>query len=214
MANKETLKNALTQLKLSSPSKMPGFTMALTARTSCPTGSKLRAIKGSVCENCYACKGFYAMGPAKAVRAINDNAVAQGNGWAKELVQFLLATKQPEFRFHDSGDITSMAHLEAIAGVANSVPTCKFWVPTKEYRIVREYLKANGSFPINMCVRISAPMIGKTISESAACGLPTSSVNCESAFHCPVKNGKEGCDTYNCRACWNRDTKNVNYHKH
>jgi hypothetical protein len=214
MANKNTLAKALITLKLSAPSKMPGYTMALPANHGCPTGSKLRGVKGSVCEHCYACKGRYVFGPAKTVREYNLDSVRNSDAWVNELAQFLIATKQPEFRFHDSGDIQDIAHLTAIVKLANMVPSCKFWVPTKEYATVRAYLKANGSFPSNLCVRISAPMVGKCLSETSACGLPTSSVGTGKGFTCPVKNGLEKCDTYNCRACWDCKVTNIDYRQH
>ena len=43
--------------------KMPGYAYGLPAAV-CKTGSKLRKIKGSVCESCYAFKGNYHRFPA------------------------------------------------------------------------------------------------------------------------------------------------------
>ena len=37
---------------------MPGWSIGIPAKE-CKTGSKLRAVKGSVCEDCYALKGCY-----------------------------------------------------------------------------------------------------------------------------------------------------------
>ena len=213
MANKETLRKSLT-IKLSTPSKMPGFTFDLPAGRACPTGSKLCKVPGSVCEGCYGQSGCNMFPDAKRVRAHNLAIVRQGDTWASELITFLQATKQAEFRIHSTGDIQSLSHLESIVKVAQACPNTRFWLPTKEYRTIREYLKTNGSFPINLCVRVSAPMLAKPISNSAACGLPTSTVNCDIGFNCPVKNSKAKCDTYNCRACWDNSVKNINYHVH
>jgi len=44
---------------LSKPSKMPGFAYGIPAKE-CKTGSKLRKVKGSTCEKCYAMKNCYA----------------------------------------------------------------------------------------------------------------------------------------------------------
>ena len=41
---------------LSKPSKMPGWAYGIPAKE-CKTGSKLRQVKGSTCEKCYALKG-------------------------------------------------------------------------------------------------------------------------------------------------------------
>ena len=43
---------------LSKPSKMPGWSISISAKR-CHVGSKLRKVKGSTCEKCYACKGMY-----------------------------------------------------------------------------------------------------------------------------------------------------------
>ena len=43
---------------LSKPSKMPGWSIGIPAKE-CKTGKKLRQIKNSVCEGCYALKGCY-----------------------------------------------------------------------------------------------------------------------------------------------------------
>jgi hypothetical protein len=43
---------------LSKPSKMPGWAYGIPAKE-CKTGSKLRNVKGSTCEGCYALKGCY-----------------------------------------------------------------------------------------------------------------------------------------------------------
>ena len=45
---------------LSHPSKMPCPAISLDAQA-CKTGSKLAEIKGTVCHDCYALKGFYRM---------------------------------------------------------------------------------------------------------------------------------------------------------
>jgi hypothetical protein len=216
MANKETVRKSLL-INLSSPSKMPGLTFALPAGEGCPTGGKLCNVKGSVCEGCYGRGGCYMFPDAKRVRAENLDFVRQGGDWAGELIRYLTTGKaQPEFRFHDTGDIQSVAYLTDIVRVAKACPNTRFWVPTKEYSIVRQYLAMHPEgFPSNLCIRVSAPMIGKPLSESAACGLPTSSVGCAgNGFECPVRDGKEGCDTHKCRACWDTSVANINYHVH
>ena len=44
---------------LSKPGKMPGWSIGIPAKE-CKTGSKLRAVKGSVCEDCYAgCRHWF-----------------------------------------------------------------------------------------------------------------------------------------------------------
>jgi hypothetical protein len=215
--NKETLRKSLA-INLSTPAKMPGYTFSLPAGLGCPTGSKLCKVKGSVCEGCYGLSGCYMFAHAKRVRLENFSLVQAGHDWASELIKYLTCGNKPqkEFRLHDTGDIQSVEYLNDIVRVAKACPDTRFWVPTKEYRIIGDYLRANPQgFPINMCVRVSAPMVGKPISKLAACCLPTSTVGCANVgFECPVKSGSEGCDTYNCRACWDNNVRNVNYHVH
>jgi len=215
MANKETIKNALIQIGgMSSTGKMPGDCYSLPA-SKCNVGSKLRKVPGSACASCYACKHAYVW-PGTIAAMNRRYATLDNPNWIESMV-FVInkrAKNKPVFRWHDSGDLQSLAHLAAIVKVCELTPSVQHWLPSKEYKIVREYLKANGSFPGNLCVRLSAPMVGQTLRESAACGLPTSSINVATSFQCPVKNGSEGCDTYNCRECWNNNCKNVNYKKH
>jgi hypothetical protein len=211
-AQTEKLAKSLS-IKLSSPGKMPGFTFALPAQA-CITGSKLRKVEGSVCSKCYACKGHYCFGATKALREHNLDAVRQSGQWVSDLIRFLQESGQPQFRFHDSGDLQSLGHLNQIVAVARAVPGCKFWLPTKEYAIVNSYLRGTPEgFPSNLCVRVSMPMIGQA--PKSYNGLPTATVNSDcDTFNCPVKNGLEGCDTYNCRKCWDKGEANINYHKH
>jgi len=201
---------------LSKPNKMPGFAIGLPA-SRCKTGSKLRNVKGSVCSDCYACKGFY-----KAYKSVAE---AQENRFKSlydlpvwvEAMTFLInkrSDKHKVFRWHDSGDLQSMEHLHAIVHVALNTPSVRHWLPTKEYKLIQEYLE-HWTFPSNLTVRVSMAMKGKAPSETQKEMWPcTSTVDSGTGFSCPVKSGTEGCDTYNCRACWDRSVENVNYHSH
>ena len=211
--NKKTLRKALS-FRLSSPSKMPGFSFALPAAR-CNNGSKLRKIPGSVCRSCYAHKGCYAK-YKRVARVRNDNysivsRTKSLSSWARELSTFINATNQAAFRFHDSGDLVSFEYLCAIVGVVRNSPNCKFWLPTKEYALVDRFIKSFGSFPGNLCVRVSSPMVGQGPLFKYGC---TSTVDSNSGFNCPVTDGKDNCNKHNCRACWNNNVANVNYHKH
>lgn len=57
-----------TLIKLGQTSKMPGFSFGLDAEK-CNVGSKLRKIKGSTCEKCYAFRGRY---PTPSVKKIEQ----------------------------------------------------------------------------------------------------------------------------------------------
>jgi len=122
------------------------------------------------------------------------------------------------FRWFDSGDIVDVAHLEAIVEIAARMPRVKFWLPTREYATVRQYLKltVGHALPPNLCVRLSAPMIdGRIGTGRNISGCATSTVH-EHAD--PIGKVcyayKRGGSCGNCRACWNPDMVNVSYPKH
>lgn len=197
---------------LSTPSKMPGYCYSISP-SRCKTGSKLRKVKGSVCEKCYAHKGNYSYPCVKDAHARRLEALSNPQ-WVEAMV-FLInkrADKHPEFRWHDSGDIQSMKHLHMIIKVALNTPDVDHWLPTKEFKIVSKYLNAGGCFPNNLCVRVSMPMVGQKPEQR--CRLNTSTVDSGKGFRCPVQNGSETCDTYKCRACWDLGVSNIDYRSH
>jgi hypothetical protein len=48
------------------------------------------------------------------------------------------------FRWHDAGDIQSIKHLKNIVDVANKTPAITHWIPTREHKIVNDFVKAGG----------------------------------------------------------------------
>ena len=104
-----------------------------------------------------------------------------------------------------------MAMLEKIVMVCNGTPTIKHWLPTREVKIVSDYLKIYKEFPDNLLVRVSSPMIdGEPLKFDY-----TSTVhhNKQAIGHdCPSRFQDNECR--DCRACWNKEVKNVSYHKH
>jgi hypothetical protein len=119
------------------------------------------------------------------------------------------AKKVPYFRWHDAGDIQSLEHLSKIVEIAKNLPGISFWLPTRETAIVKEFLAGN-SFPANLTVRISAPMIGRAPEKIS--GTTGSSVENPSAFQCPAP--KQGNSCMECRACWNPKVEEVSYSQH
>jgi hypothetical protein len=121
--------------------------------------------------------------------------------------------KSGYFRWHDSGDLQSLNHLNNIVEIANNLPHITFWLPTREYSIVSEWLKANNRFPINLTVRLSALMIDKPapISFAKKYSLVTSGVS-DVGFNCP--SSKQGNKCQLCRACWDKSVFNINYKTH
>ncbi len=199
---------------LSAPSKMPCYSYGTPAEE-CITGAKLRAVPNTTCSNCYAFTGFYrtyakTIKPAQYKR-LESITKAQ---WSEAMVSLIGRTKNEFFRWHDSGDIQSLAHLEKIADVARRLPQVKFWLPTREYGIVAEYRVKHGNFPGNLVVRLSAH---KLDSQAPNVGLPTSEVHttdrpAAGIHECPARYQGNACG--DCRACWNPAVKTVSYHQH
>lgn len=196
---------------LSKPSKMPGWGYGLPALTSCDTGSKLAKIPGTTCHDCYACKGRYLFDNVKNAQEYRYHSLSH-NQWVEAMVTLISSKKEKHFRWHDSGDVTSDDHLCAIVDIAIALPDYLFWLPTQEHSLVRKYLAVIGTFPVNLIVRLSTPKIDGRPVTTPLC---TSSVHKDIApygYECPAH--KQGNVCGDCRACWNKDIKNVSYKHH
>ena len=96
---------------LSKPSKMPGPAHNLPA-VACKTGAKLVKIPGSVCAGCYALKGRYRFNNVQASAASQAASARRPRaGWMRWCAHHRV---KKWFRWHDSGDIQSIKHLENI----------------------------------------------------------------------------------------------------
>jgi len=198
---------------LSTPSKMPGFAYGIPA-WECKIGSTLRKRPGSVCSKCYALKGMYGFPIVKSAQVRRLEALSRSD-WVENMIALLRAKyrnrkgRDRVFRWHDSGDIQSLGHLEKIVAIAKNLPSIKFWLPTKERRIVKDFLSRN-SFPANLVVRVSAPMIGQRAKSLP--GTHSSTVNFSGGRQCPARH--QGGECKNCRACWDKRIPSVNYPQH
>jgi len=195
---------------LGNASKMPGKTYGLPAKE-CNVGARLRKVKDSVCEGCYALKGRYIMDNVQNAEYIRLKSILNPK-WSLAIATLINheCKKVPYFRWHDSGDVQSLEHLCKIVEVANLTPTVKHWLPTREYKIIQLYRQLYGEFPSNLVVRLSAHMIDT--SPPSGYGLPTSTVVSDNTETCPSR--KQGNECGDCRACWNPKTSNVSYAKH
>ena len=195
---------------LGKPSKMPGLSYGISA-TLCKIGSALAKVKGSTCENCYALKANYAYPSVKAAHE-KRRAGIEDPQWADAMVYLIGSSGETYFRWHDSGDLQHLQHLINIVKIAEALPAVSFWLPTREKAIINSYLRSFGAFPANLVVRVSAAMVDS----SAPAGYDnTSTVHNAAApagFACPAS--KQGNKCLDCRACWNRDIKNVSYLQH
>jgi hypothetical protein len=119
------------------------------------------------------------------------------------------------FRWADSGDLQNAKMFSDICEIARRLPKIKFWLPTKEYNIVSDYVNGGGTIPRNLTVRLSAYMVDgpAPIAIAASCGVQTSGVSAdESKVNCPSSKQNNKC--LDCRRCWDKKIKNVNYLKH
>jgi len=203
---------------LSDPSKMPAWSYGLPAKE-CKTGEKLKQVEGSVCANCYAeQKSSNYIRFKKNVEPAQYKRLAsiEDPEWVSAMVVFIgkRAAKTPWFRWHDSGDLQSVAHLRKIVAVAVHLPEVHFWLPTREYAFVREYLATGAVFPKNLVVRLSAHMIDGPA--PVGYGLPVSTVHTENvpegASECVARYQNDECRQ--CRACWDSRVRWVSYHEH
>lgn len=193
---------------LSTPTKMPWYGYSIPA-VECKVGSFLRSKKNSVCSKCYARKGRYSFRNVQNAMYSRLAATKRAD-WAENMILLLKQKskgKRRYFRWHDSGDLQNRKHLADIVKIAEALPHIKFWLPTKERKLISEWRKP---FPRNLTVRVSAPMIGQTAKPPS--NSLSSSVGSDTGFLCEAysRSGKCG----DCRSCWDKRIKNVDYPLH
>lgn len=201
---------------LSRPSKMPCPAWGISAEV-CRRGRELAEKAGTVCAACYALRGHYLN--ASVVTAHERRLAGLAHPLWSEAMAFLIDAyaRGGHFRWFDSGDLQSAAHLDMIMWVARRTPSVSHWLPTRETGLVR---RRRSAIPSNLTVRVSADVIGKAPRE--AMGLPTSTVHRNPGL--PVRtvssrrNASIECPAYlrghrcgQCRACWSPKVRNVSY---
>lgn len=197
---------------LSKTSKMPWYSYSIPAQL-CDTGSVLRTVKGSVCEKCYAQKGRYSFGRVQNALERRYRSMINLESWAAHMVHLLAVRSkgnQKYFRWHDSGDLQGAEHLQAIIWIARQLPHIRFWLPTKEARLVSSStIMLELRDTPNLTVRLSSPMVGKLQTHPH---LATSSVAAGKGKPCPAKQQEGKCGE--CRMCWEVAVCNVDYPLH
>ena len=202
-----------------SNSKMPGSTFP-TSTTKCPTGQKLAKVPGSVCEQCYATRiekirptvaAGWLKNWTKTMRTLASDPAQWVEASAYQINHYHKRTGELCHRWFDGGDLENKAMLQSIVDVAKATPDFRHWLPTKEKKLIRAYLK-NNTLPDNLVVRVSSAMIDQG---------PLSGFRNTSTVHrdqdpvghaCPAKYQGHSCG--NCRACWDPTVPNVSYPKH
>ena len=221
---------------MSTPHKMMCITYSMLAggtnpkfggvKGTCPKGSRLAQIPGSVCYGCYAFAGNY--GRPNVIGAMKRRATATRDAlkspakldrWIRAIVSSIDRSRDDIFRWHDSGDIMGPKHLEAIVEVARLKPEVRFWLPTKEHGTVRDWIGTYGAgkLPRNLNIRLSAHMLFEVM--RATPPTTASSVASGEGYRCPATYDEEYMKEHDhtcgpCRMCWERKTRNVDYAYH
>jgi hypothetical protein len=122
------------------------------------------------------------------------------------------------FRWFDSGDIQGGDMLDDINTVAWASPSIRFWLPTKEYKLIRNYnIKATEIAP-NLVIRVSAPNVDKGFTDIKGNFKYISTVYKKDNIHkamgqvCPSSKQDNKCGS--CRACWSDKVSEVSYLAH
>lgn len=213
----------------SEPSKMPWLSYSIPAQA-CQTGSKLALVPGSVCHGCYALKGNYLRFNVQTALERRFAALKEDTAtWVDAMVHHLTERAArftprhdgdtPAFRWHDSGDIQGVWHMEAIAEVCRRTPGIRHWLPTREYAHVREWVAQGNTIPDNLTIRLSAHMVDGPAPTKLArqLGCAVSTVHTEEHVYdgasvCPAYKQEGKCG--DCRTCWDRDVAHVSYPVH
>ena len=200
---------------LTQTTKMPCQSYSLPT-IACITGFRMREIANSICAMCYAEKGNYRkysnnIEPVQHARLVSIT----DELWVDAMVVSIGADKY--FRWHDSGDIQSIEHLEKIAEVARRTPQCQHWLPTREYGIVSA-VTAQYDVPDNLIIRLSAMftdrpvVVPKTL--QGVKGVAVSNVHSTKPIGTACNAPKQSGECRECRACWNRKVSAVSYSIH
>lgn len=214
------------------PSKMPGTAYGISAHL-CKTGGILAKVKGSVCHGCYALKANYRYGSVQKAHA-NRLAGLANPAWSIAMAKVLNAVHRTKgrwkrrgrngkfarggrrwHRWHDSGDLQSLEHLAKICVVASLTPKIRHWLPTREFAIVRDYIRQGGTVPANLTIRVSATMVDgqATAHWPTTSGVHTDESHTPANTHiCPAPTQQGKCGP--CRACWSPTVEHVSYRLH
>lgn len=207
---------------LSNPDKMPCSAYSTPAQR-CQTGSKLRNVPGTPCSNCYAwMRGNYIFKNVQSALEKRYQSLTNPE-WVDAMIVLIRETNKGDtryFRWHDSGDIQSIEHLDNICKIARALPDVKFWLPTKEWKYCRDYfIRDRNPLPDNLTVRLSMPRNDQsapqrnpddpfTYSEVFTAGSNPSAL----AFQCVAHNQGNKC--LDCRKCWDKDNHSTAYLEH
>jgi hypothetical protein len=133
----------------------------------CATGRQLRKKKGTPCFYCYSWRLInfrknvgesYRRNYELLLSALNE----YGVNWVAKIMEFIITKKKRKrVRIKDGGDVVSMEEFYMWLMVAIACKNNIFWMPTKEYKWVREFFRRAGHIPKNIIFRVSMPMVNQ-----------------------------------------------------
>jgi hypothetical protein len=201
---------------LSTPSKMPSYAWNISAKR-CMIGSLLVEVNGSVCNTCYALKGRYVFPTVQT--ALERRYIAWLNDrkqWIEAMIYLMHnkghIVKTGYFRWFDSGDLQGIEMLKDIIKVACASPHIKFWLPTKEYKLIRKHSRLK--IPDNLIIRVSNPYVNKATlkgHEYVSTVFTKDRLKESNGNICPSSKQGNKCDK--CRWCWSK-IKDITYIYH
>ena len=124
--------------------------------------------------------------------------------WVQAMTHLINSKKPNVFRWHDSGDVQDLEHLNKIFEVCRLTPSKRHWMPTREAWIKDHLDRA----PSNLVIRFSAPMVD----QAAPASWPNTSTVVTAGATCP--SAQQGNQCLDCRNCWNSEIKNISYGQH
>ncbi len=207
--------------RLATPEKMPCHSYNLPT-TTCRVGSTLRSVKGTVCSKCYGHnRGRYAYpfvrkASERRYAALMADAPNGFVNWVRDMVTCInYYERSGYFRWHDIGDLQSAAHLDAICDVARQTPNVQHWLPTREYKLLRDWRASGNHEPDNLTIRVSGLLIDRECPK--VCDFPRGSVvtqwgNAEGVPCTAQSTERATCE--DCRLCWNKNVESVQYKLH
>jgi len=203
---------------LSAPSKMPSYAWSISAKR-CNIGSKLAKVEGSVCHKCYALKGRYMFPMVQnALEKRYKKWAENRDEWTNAMIYIMNNKKhiinKGVFRWFDSGDIQGEAMLSDINTVAWSSPNIRFWLPTKEYKLVKEY-KQNNDIAPNLIIRVSNSNVNSNTLKGydfISSVYSKDMLENSDGYICPSSKQDNQCK--DCRACWSDKIDEVTYIAH
>ena len=201
---------------LSAPSKMPSYAWSISAKR-CNIGSKLAKVKDSVCYNCYALKGRYMFPMVQDALERRYKAwESNREQWVDAMIYIMHNKKHivdtAHFRWFDSGDIQGKDMLEDMNTIAWASPHIKFWLPTKEYKLIKD---SNMEIAPNLIIRVSNPNKGRNTLEGyehISTVYTKDNLKDSKGYICP--SSKQGNKCGDCRTCWNDKVNEVTYIAH